>query len=344
MGKTLEWLADRVQNLLERGDRADWKIGVQTYRCFGSASQLRFEGRVLRDPGLARTSIHDSIWQNFRASFHRFESDEVRRARITANYHACGAEATSDEEGYVKGAIDLPEELAPGWHTVELQIAELPFGKPVAKTFSAECLLPSPKAKFGIISDVDDTVLHTQVRSRLKMVIWSAIRNAYSRLPLPGVSRLYRRLAAVDGESEVNPTFYVSSSPWNLYPVITEFLDAVDLPKGPVLLRDMGIGGGSSMGSSHGHKEKKIARILAAFPRLPFILLGDSGEEDAAIYSRIIAEHPGRVLCAYIRDNGHRDREMLDAAALAASRAGSELILVPDSDAIARHAESHGWL
>ena len=39
-----------------------------------------------------------------------------------------------------------------------------------------------------------------------------------------------------------NPLFYVSSSPWNVYDVITQFLELQGIPHGPVMLRDVDIG------------------------------------------------------------------------------------------------------
>lgn len=340
----LESLVDRARDLVGR-DRTSWRIGVQPYRTFGTPHQIAYMARVLRDPGLAQSTIHDSIWRNLRASFHRFESDEIEGARVEASAPGVGrAISTSDEEGYLKGVLAPASPMSEGWIPIRLRMNSLPYGTNEHVDQWSECLIPSHEAPFGIISDIDDTVLHTQVRSRIKMVLWSAFGNAYSRLPLPGVSRLYRKLAANAAKEDVNPIFYVSSSPWNLYSVLTDFLAAIDMPKGPVLLRDMGIGNGSSLGASHGHKEAKIAKILTTYPKLPFILLGDSGEEDPAIYARTIAQFPGRILCAYIRDSGAVNRPMVDRSVRAAREAGSELLLVANSHEIESHAESNGWI
>ena len=62
------------------------------------------------------------------------------------------------------------------------------------------------------------------------------------RLPFPGVAAFLRALYAGAGGGERNPLFYVSSSPWNIYDLLSEFFSLNDIPIGPVLfLRDWGL-------------------------------------------------------------------------------------------------------
>ena len=39
-----------------------------------------------------------------------------------------------------------------------------------------------------------------------------------------------------------------------------------------------------------------------AYPDLPFVLMGDSGQQDPELYTRLAETHPGRVRAIYIRD------------------------------------------
>ena len=106
--------------------------------------------------------------------------------------------------------------------------------------------------------------------------------SALTRTPFPGAPELYRDLAA-----GANPFFYVSSSPWNLHSFLVAFLRHHDFPRGPVLLRDL-------LGTAAGREEKhgRIHEILELHPGLPFVLLGDSGEKDPAVYADIVRAHP----------------------------------------------------
>src|SRR5687767_2245898 len=118
-----------------------------------------------------------------------------------------------------------------------------------------------------IISDIDDTVLQSRVTNFLRAAQTLAFGNARTRLPFPGVAAFYDALQRGPVGTGDNPLFYVSSSPWNLYDVITEFLDIQGVPKGPVMLRDLDIGfraGGS--GHHHEHKGANIRRILETYP------------------------------------------------------------------------------
>ena len=143
--------------------------------------------------------------------------------------------------------------------------------------------VPAAAARFGVISDVDDTILETGVQRALRMVVQTFTGSALTRTAFPGAPELYRDLAA-----GVNPVFYVSSSPWNLHAFLLAFLRHRDFPIGPVLLRDL-------LGTRAGREQKhqRIREILDLHPDLPFVLLGDSGEKDPRDLRRHRARVPG---------------------------------------------------
>ena len=102
----------------------------------------------------------------------------------------------------------------------------------------------------------------------------------------------------------------MSSSPWNLYDLLVDFLDLNGIPAGPLMLRDFGLRYEPTAGSGHlGHKLKEMRQILQAYPQLQFILIGDSGQEDPEIYREVVKEFPGRILAIYIRDVQLPDRK-----------------------------------
>ena len=84
-------------------------------------------------------------------------------------------------------------------------------------------LTPPPSARFGVISDIDDTVLVSHVTSPFKMALVSLFGNAHTRSPFPGVAEFYQALQGGVGGAEQNPIFYVSSSPWNFYDLLHFF-------------------------------------------------------------------------------------------------------------------------
>lgn len=164
-------------------------------------------------------------------------------------------------------------------------------------------LVPPTTARFGVISDIDDTVIQSRVSNFLQAAKTVILGNARTRLPFPGVAGFYEALRNGASGDEKNPIFYVSSSPWNIHDVITEFMDLQKIPKGPLILRDWDISWSSLSSLRHSeHKGEVIRNIFQVYPNLEFILLGDTGQHDPEIYRRIVNEFPNRVRAIYIRD------------------------------------------
>jgi phosphatidate phosphatase APP1 len=198
-----------------------------------------------------------------------------------------------------------------------------------------------------VISDLDDTVLRSDVASKLRLARTIALGNAHTRLPFAGVAAFYRGLhGGADGKAG-NPIFYVSSSPWNLYDVLCDFLELRHIPSGPLLLRDWGLSPAEPGPTGHAtHKTRHIEAILGLYPHLPFILVGDSGQEDPEIYHRVVHAFPRRIQAVYIRNvSRHPERVgAIQALAREVEAAGSTLLLADDTLAAARHAAAQGWL
>ena len=87
-----------------------------------------------------------------------------------------------------------------------------------------------------------------------------------------------------------NPVFYVSSSPWNIYDMLVDFLNVHGVPPGPLFLKDWSL---SVLGKHRDYKLGVIRRLLRTYEDLPFVLIGDSGEEDPEIYLPGRAGAPG---------------------------------------------------
>jgi phosphatidate phosphatase APP1 len=191
---------------------------------------------------------------------------------------------------------------------------------------------------------MDDTVLQSSVTNFIRAARLTLLENARTRLPFPGVAGFYRALAAGSTGTAGNPIFYVSSSPWNFYDVIADFLEVQQIPAGPLLLRNWDIG--PSLLQNAPHKSEYIAEILATYPALPFILVGDSTQEDPEIYADIVAANAPRILAVYIRNvKPHPERtRSIRELAQRVEAAGSTLVLADDTLAAASHAAAHGWI
>lgn len=303
-------------------------IIILPYLGYGTPQKLTVRGRVLEDEGFTATGDADSRWRNLIHFWKRLESDEVPGARVRARCGRAGAEALTDREGYFR--LELATRAKAGWNPVELELADNPRVK--AK---AGVLVPSREARFGVISDIDDTIVASNVTNKLRMIFTVALTNARTRKPFPGVAALYRALHA-----QRNPVFYVSKSPWNLYAPLIEYLEIQGLPLGPLLLRDFG------WRAEKEHKEKSIEDILRTYPKLRFVLIGDSGEKDPEIYAGVVRRHPERIRAIYIRSVNPDPRRIgaIEALIKEVAKTGCQLVLAPEAEPAAAHAAAEGLI
>jgi phosphatidate phosphatase APP1 len=325
-------------------------IMILPYRGFGTQEKLFLRGRVLEDKGITPAEDNDSIWENLANMYRRFESDEIPFARVLARFQGSEQEVQANIEGYFEAWIEpvapLPADRL--WHPVELELLEpLRPGYPPVRA-EGQVLAVPPGAEFAVISDIDDTVLSTHATDLLRMARTVFLSNAKTRLPFKGVAAFYRALLKGKSGQEVNPLFYVSSSPWNLYDLLSEFFQLQDIPLGPMLfLRDWGIEEQDFLAIGHrDHKLKAIRLIMDLLPDLPFILIGDSGQEDPEIYAEAVNLYPNRILAIYIRNVAHdlKRPEAIRELARQVVEAGSTLILADDTVPMAEHAAEQGWI
>ncbi len=93
------------------------------------------------------------------------------------------------------------------------------------------------------------------------------------------------------------------------------------------------------------HKMAKIRQILTTYCDLRFVLIGDSGQKDAEIYSQVVKEYPGRILAVYIRDVSNEERDAaVEAIANAVRQSGVEMLLVRNTAEAARHARMRRFI
>jgi phosphatidate phosphatase APP1 len=266
---------------------------IVPYLGYGTADKLLLSGRVLEDEGFTPSGNAESTWQNLMNMYNRFETDEVPGARIRALFQGVENEVIGDQEGYFNLEIHPVRPLDSRlWQEVELELLDPPSRDGQTVRATAQVLVPSATARLGIISDVDDTIISTNVTNKLKMLLTVTLLNEHTRKPFKGVAAFYRALQKGAKGSEDNPIFYVSSSAWNLYTLLVEFLKVQEIPIGPLLLRDFGDHLLLSSKDQHGHKMTNIKRLLETFPHLPFVLIGDSGEQDPEIYRAVVKEYP----------------------------------------------------
>jgi phosphatidate phosphatase APP1 len=346
VGRIAVEIEEGLDRLKDRPDRRDADLRparIVPYRGYGTPAGVRVRGRVLRGKPPTAGSPRDRWWVNLGNTYRRMESDEVPHAHVNVRFGGSEVDAHADEEGHFDVLVRpvRPPARHRFWHEAQADLIR-PGGE------SAAVMVAVPdRARFGIISDLDDTVVRTGATNMIRVAREVLFGNVHTRIPFPGVGAFYRALHRF-GDDGRNPLFYVSSSPWNLYDVLNEFLRLHDIPMGPMDLRDWGIRADELLPTGHtAHKRLAIDRILHTYPDLPFILIGDSGQQDPEIYRGVVHDHPDRILGIYIRSVVNDPARVQAVDALAdelADHAGIDLVRVEDTVEAARHAARRGWI
>lgn len=322
---------------------------IVPYRGHGTTEALHVRGRVLRGKAIPPASEDDSAWRNLANTIRRLETDEIPAARVLARAGEARVEVVADEEGYFEFELDAHTFTAGRevWRAVNLELLDPLDEAGEGATAVARVLVPPPESRFGVISDIDDTVVKTDVTNLLRMLRLVFLTNARTRLPFEGVAAFYRALHRGEAGETTNPIFYVSSSPWNLYDLLQEVFEVHGIPTGPLFLKDYGIAKEVLLSLGHReHKIQSIEHIMQTHPGLPFVLVGDSGQQDPEIYREVAARFPGRILAVYIREvsvSAERDAE-LKAIGAEFAEAGVDMVLVADTVAAAQHAAALGLI
>lgn len=329
------------------GSNSIQNLNVVIYRSYGTHFHLYIKGRVLDNLEI-QFKEKSNFFQTVVKTIQQFDTHEISNVEIELQIAGIVLRQKSDRKGYFIFDEILPVDISTladseGW--VLFDISTIASETVKKLHFKGSFLIPDNEADFGIISDIDDTILNTGVTSFLK---WKLIKNSlfvntYKRTPLDGASDLYQKLHLGVDNKEKNPIFYLSNSPWNLYQYLKVFLDYNNFPKGAILLRSFSSMFQRLTADEKPHKQKEIINLLKSYPNLKFILIGDSGEHDASIYTEIAAQFPHQILCIYLRTVKHR-RKMLHVKSIVDTWKTTPILLVENSIDAENHARFNGYI
>ncbi len=295
----------RIKSLL--GIWTKVPVRIDDYGGFARPDYLYLKGRVLADRFITNTN-QDSAWRILMNNYRRFGSREIQGALVEVEFGDNTFEVRTDIEGYfvIDQALEHPiEENKRIWQRAFCRVIRTPWQEVDVHQITEIMVLPDHIQK-GVISDIDDTILRTELKSLFK---WRAIyltflKNAAGRQIFKQGPAFYQKLKDELCPDKKTPFFYVSKSPWNLHDVLLDFIKLNKLPAGPIFLRDIGLPHEKRPKGYLGHKHIHIRKIMETFPQIQFVLIGDIMEADPRIYLSINRDYPGRVPAIYLRDVG----------------------------------------
>ncbi|MGB3413410.1 MAG: phosphatase domain-containing protein [Microbacteriaceae bacterium] len=255
-----------------------------TYIGYGSESQVRILARAVYTGKKERQDPQIGVrgWKSFLAVPYRL-------AEVTITVNKQQYSARTDEGGILDHSLQVA--LKPGWHSVQLGLEN-------GVQQEARILVISKEQRFGVISDIDDTVMITSLSQPL-LALWNTFLLAENaRDAVSGMPVLYERIHQKNLDA---PFLYLSTGAWNAFPNLQRFMARNMFPLGPMLLTDWGTSSERWFRSGQEHKRQNLTRLVEEFPNIRWLLIGDDGEHDPQRYQELASRYPENVLAIAIR-------------------------------------------
>lgn len=152
---------------------------------------------------------------------------------------------------------------------------------------------------WAVISDIDDTIKKTLTASPIGILQTSFVDDPE---PIKGMPEFYKHLVE---KLDKPPFWYLSASPYNLYPFLREFREMY-YPPGMLILRDaswMNLAGFLSnlTQGTEAYKVDRLEKINKWFPKRKFICIGDSTQTDPEAYGEMYRRQNKWIGAIFIR-------------------------------------------
>ncbi len=210
----------------------------------------------------------------------------------------------SNPSGLFEVDLRINVDLAPPDSVVRKQAQALtPEDDP--REFKGELFL-LPAEGTLVISDIDDTIKHSFVNDRLALLRMTFLE------PFDFVEGMAARYRGWLGPRD--HLHFVSASPWQLFEVLREGVEAEGFPDATWSMREvrMDVVDLAKLAKHTGSGSIKGPAIIQLLDRLPswrVVLVGDSGESDPEVYGDMARRYPQQVHRIFIRDVTDEARE-----------------------------------
>lgn len=270
--------------------KSGWVPSVIPYTGYGTTDHVRVLARVVLRPAEPKTQLGTAAEQFLsQRGWRNFFTAPAQRVAVTVTVGGSSMSVRTDRGGYVDVRLQN-HDLEPGWQQATITVDGHSVNTPVQ--------VVDDKIDFGIISDIDDTILTTFL-PRLFVAAWnSLVVTEDARRAVPGMAQLYRKLL---DENPGSPIIYVSTGAWNTHPFLTRFMARNGYPAGAMLLTDWGPTNTGWFRSGPEHKRRSLRELARDFPKVRWLLVGDDGQHDPALYHEFAELQPDKVRAIAIR-------------------------------------------
>lgn len=253
---------------------------VTLYTAYGTGTTGKLYARVSKGPKDPAPEPGESTIQRVEETILALDARALHGAHVEVVVGTSAMQTKSDWRGYVE--LALPAKLPPAV-PVEIRLKEPGYDAASVQT-KLEVFGDEPGV--AVVSDIDDTLLDSQVTDKAKMAANAIVRSTWELRTFPEAEK---KLSAA---AKQEPVFYLSGSPWGFHDRIGSFLARQGFPKGVLILKRFS---SEPLLDQMAFKYPHLKEILDSLPKRRFLLFGDSGEKDPEIYARLRQEMPGRV-------------------------------------------------
>ncbi len=294
---------------------------LEMHRALQLPKLLLIEGRLLQGPRPTEVTADAKAHQRATGTVRSFLQTGVPGARLTLTIPGQPSQQVTqtDEDGYfaVRLVPITPASAAapttattakPAGSSAPKVLLHLEPGAYGLADTQLELQVVPPGPGIAVVSDIDDTLLDTNVRKKVRMVVRALVATPESMQPFPGAAQVMTALAtrpyvaaavgpATATPAPERPVFYVSGSPWQLQGRLQAFLAQKTFPAGVLTLKRFFR---DPMRDQTAYKVPLLLELVDAMPERQFVVLGDSGESDPEVYARVKQERPGRLAAVLI--------------------------------------------
>ena len=297
-------------------DNRAWHIGISGVVFEAGRNNLRRKMfiRVLqRLLNITSDELHNPLFQR-RVDRFLVNTEKDRQIAVGVGNRQYVAQRPSKRNGHFRGSFCLSrEEIAsisidrsPALDQVHFRVTS-----PTTSSTNVGVAQLIEATGLSVISDIDDTIKLSEVADRRRL-----LHNTFLRefVPVHGMADLYRTWGNCGAAFH-----YVSSSPWQLYGCLADFMQQSGFPDGSFHLRAIRLRDASVLKlfvARRATKRRVIRSIVRMLPHRKFVLVGDSGERDPEMYGTIARQFQGRIGQIVIRNVPGRqmDRERVRRA------------------------------
>ena len=282
------------------GDGQSWSLTIQG-RIFeptaGSIGRTALIAAIAKAADLDDDEAKSALFHE-RAAYFLSDSEKNRRVSVSIGDRAF-TPPVSDKAGYFTAQILLAKDEASKLaKDGVISFESLPTATN-ARRFPGKVVLV-PEEGVSVVTDMDDTIKETHVLDRKEMLKNTFVRPFVAVTGMPALYRSWKE--ALGGRIQFH---VVSAGPWQFNQPLRAFTEEVGFPTFTWHMRSVDINAANLRElkpDPYPFKVQTIEALMRRFPMRHFVCVGDSGEKDPEVYSKILSEFPERVDAVFIRD------------------------------------------